>query len=64
MLLFSSSLVHIASLIDELYGQHTTLELYSVMVFGPLIMNAVQALVQDAILKAKVMHLSPRIIYF
>lgn len=64
MFLFSNILVHIASWIDELFGQHTTLELYSVMIFGPLLMNAVQALVQDAILKAKVMHLNPRIIYF
>lgn len=63
-MLFSNFLVHVASVIDALFGQHTTLELYCVMVFGPLLMNAVQALVQDAILKAKVIHLSPRIIYF
>mmetsp|Transcript_18975 Transcript_18975/g.57310 ORF Transcript_18975/g.57310 Transcript_18975/m.57310 type:complete len:324 (-) Transcript_18975:5-976(-) len=44
---------HVAALLDRLFAGRPTAELFAVMIFGPLLMNMVQAWVQDAVLKLK-----------
>ena len=46
-------LVYISAFVDDLFGSHGTLQLYTVMIIYPLLMNSAQALIQDAILRAK-----------
>jgi hypothetical protein len=46
-------LVYISAFVDDLFGTHATLQLYTVMILYPLLMNSAQALIQDAILRAK-----------
>lgn len=46
-------LQHIARLLDKAVGARPTLELFIVVICGPLLMNMIQAWVQDAVLKRK-----------
>ena len=53
-MLAGGPLLHaIADDIDVLFTGHPTFLLYSVMICCPLLMNAAQLLVQDALLKAR-----------
>lgn len=54
VLTFRNPLSAVAAGVDDLFSSiHPSLELFSVMLVGPLLMNAAQALVQDGVLRAK-----------
>jgi hypothetical protein len=43
----------IAEMVDAMFQGHDVLELFVVMIAYPLVINSLQALIQDAILRAK-----------
>ena len=48
---YSCLVASIGSAIDHSYSGHNTAELFSVMIFCPLLMNTAQVLIQDLFLK-------------
>ena len=46
-------LEYVAEMVDGMFHSHPSLELFVVMIAYPLVVNSLQALIQDAILRAK-----------